>query len=213
MSQDTQTVKFRLIGAAVVLIGLTLAWWLLLDHDVKRYQETRQAVPARIDIERFDIEEPQPVQQTTQLSKQLAKTKSSEPEPSSNEEARQQQADQTETVAKAKPETAAKPKSQTQKKPQEKAVQHDEKTGLAIAYVVQVGSFGKQENAEQLKRRLLEKKLPAYVKRFNLPQGTVYRVLIGPKLSQARAEEILPFIKLELNLDGQVLRYQPGFEE
>lgn len=209
MAQDAQLIKFRLIGAVVVLVGLTLAWWLLLDNDVKRYQETREAIPARIDIERFDVEKPQPVSLSNHepvQSKPETQAIKSEKKAAANEVLVPIESETHQQTASTKPAITQPPKV-------EKKIQHNEQTGLPIAYVVQVGSFGKQENAEQLKKRLLEKQLPAYVKRFNLPQGTVYRVLIGPKLSRGRAEEVLPFIKLELNLEGQVLRYQPGFEE
>lgn len=203
MAEDAQNIKFRLIGAAVVVVGLTLAWWLLLDHDVKRYQETRATVPAKIDIERFDVEKPQPVrgQEVLEQERQAMAVKK-EPQSSARVQAVEpvEQAKSVEKKAKVTP-------------PAEKMIEHDEYTGLPVAYVVQVGSFGKQDNAEQLKKRLLDKNLPAYVKRFNLAQGIVYRVLIGPKLSKSRADEILPYLKLELNLDGQVLRYKPGFEE
>lgn len=210
MTQDAQLIKFRLIGAAVVIVGITLAWWLLLDNDVKRYQETRETIPARIDIERFDVEKPQAVNSSKVEKEVEAVVK----EPIAVVSA-QDKSKATQAAAVVKPTSAAKPepdiKPVTPK--QEKKIQHDEATGMPIAYVVQVGSFGKFENADQLKKRLLEKQLPAYVKRFNLEQGTIYRVLIGPKLAKERAEELLPFIKLELNLDGQVLRYKPGFEE
>lgn len=217
MAQDTQNIKFRLIGAAVVVVSLTLAWWLLLDHDVKRYQETRVAVPARIDIERFDVEQPQSVRGQEQLEQERqAMAAKKEPKKPTQVQTVEPKKPAVKPIEQAKPvvkQTKPAAKTAHVKPAAEKMIEHDEQTGLPIAYVVQVGSFGKQDNAEQLKKRLLDKNLPAYVKRFNLAQGAVYRVLIGPKLSKSRAEEILPFIKLELNLDGQVLRYKPGFEE
>lgn len=209
MTQDAQLIKFRLIGAAVVIVGITLAWWLLLDNDVKRYQETRETIPARIDIERFDVEKPQAVS-SSKVEKETVAKEPIAVVPTQEKPKTEQAAVDAKPAPIVKPEAVIKPEPALK---QEKKIQHDEVTGMPIAYVVQVGSFGKFENADQLKKRLLEKQLPAYVKRFNLEQGTIYRVLIGPKLAKERAEELLPFIKLELNLDGQVLRYKPGFEE
>lgn len=207
MGQDTQAVKFRLIGAAVVVVVAVLAWWLLLSHDVRRYQETRESIPQPIHVERFDVQEPEAVPAKQQIVAETVKKQEQEkPAVKPAVQAKPASKEPQEKVSKvsSKPATAS-------SKP-EPMVKHDEH-GLPIAYVVQAGSFSQKDNANQLKGRLLEKNLPAYVKQFNLPQGPVFRVLIGPKLSKSRAEEIIPYLKLSFNLDGQVLRYKPGFEE
>lgn len=195
MTTDTQTIKYRLIGAAVILISLVLGWWLFLDHDVQRYQDIKRNIPEPLPIERFDIAEPQPLigtpVQPAESAPVAEPAEETVPEPVHNE-----------------PTPAAQPAAQTAA-----PLAKPDAQGLPEAWVVQAGSFGSKGNADQLQKRMLDANLPAYVKVFNLPEGKRYRVLLGPKLNRQQAESLLPRLQKEFALQGQLLRYQPGFEE
>ncbi len=212
MTASNQAIKFRLVGALVVLLSFVLAWWLFLDHDVKRYQTTKQNIPEPMQIERFDIAEPTPVIEpmaVAEVDKTAAKpapvkqpsTAASQP-PKAKAVEQSKEVEQPKVVEKT-PEKAKAPSVFVQKNEQD----------LVEAWVVQAGSFGDAENAKLLQQKLLAKSLPAYVKRFKVKDKTYHRVLIGPKLSRAHAEKILPQLKKDFQLDGQILRFQAGFEE
>jgi len=66
--------------------------------------------------------------------------------------------------------------------------------GLPQSWVVQVGSFSSQANADALKARLREKGYPAFTKGNPADKTAAVRVFVGPKLSRERAD----LIKLEL---------------
>lgn len=66
--------------------------------------------------------------------------------------------------------------------------------GLPQSWVVQVGSFSSQANADALKARLREKGYPAFTKVNPADRKAAVRVFVGPKLSRERAD----LIKLEL---------------
>ena len=55
---NSQSVKYRLIGALVIVFSFSLAWLLLLDHDVQRHQDWQSSMPKKVDVERFDIDKP-----------------------------------------------------------------------------------------------------------------------------------------------------------
>lgn len=207
MTASNQAIKFRLVGALVVLLSFVLAWWLFLDHDVKRYQTTKQNIPEPMQIERFDIAEPAPVIEPMAVA-EVDKT-ATKPAPVKQPAAQpakvveQSKAVEQPKVVEKTPEKAKAPSVFVQKNEQD----------LVEAWVVQAGSFGDAANAKLLQQKLSAKSLPAYVKRFKVKDKTYHRVLIGPKLSRAHAEKILPQLKKDFQLDGQILRFQAGFEE
>lgn len=202
MSNDTQTIKYRLIGALVVLMLFVLVWWLFLDHDVKRYQDTKRGIPEPLQIERFDVAEAKPVQTIEKTVEPLHLIDVDTSKPAVVETVEEVAVANEQAAEVAKPAQPAKPA----------LVQLDEQ-GRAEAWVVQAASFENQDNARQLQQRMLNQKLPAYIKVFNLPEGKRYRVLLGPKLSKQKADNLLPQLKKDYQIEGRVLRYQAGFEE
>lgn len=206
MSNDTQAIKYRLIGALVVLMLFVLVWWLFLDHDVKRYQDTKRSIPEPLEIQRFEVAEPTPVVAIEENVEPIRLTDVD----TSKEAAVTVKETPKETPAPEPAPVSTSPK--TAEKTPSRLVQHDEQ-GRAEAWVVQAASFSNEDNAKQLQQRMLDKKLPAYIKVFNLPEGRRYRVLLGPKLSKQHADNLLPQLKKDYQIEGRVLRYQAGFEE
>lgn len=204
MTEDTQKVTYRLIGAIAILVLVVLFWWLFLDHDVKRYQETKQSIPVPLKVERFEItpaQAPEPVVQTAVVEPQkiVEVTAAS---------------DAKKDLAKPEPETA--PVAQVQAKvadktPVKQQVKVD-KAGVIEAWVVQVASFSKEQNARELEADLLKANYPAYFKQFNLDKGTFYRVYIGPKMSLQETKEIAQAVEKKFKLKGQIRQYKAGFE-
>lgn len=182
---DFHTIKYRLIGAAIIVISLVLSWWLFLDHDVRRYQNIQSAQPEPLAIERFDIAKPV-----------------KPPEPAVEEKNEVKEEEKAPVDKNVKP--AAKPVTPY--------ASVDDK-GLPEAWVLQVASFQQPKNAEQLKDKLLAADMPAYVKKFKLESGVSYRVLVGPKLNRQRAEEMLKQVKQDFKLNGLIIRYKPGYEQ
>lgn len=81
--------------------------------------------------------------------------------------------------------TAAKP-AQAAAKPAE-TFQLDQH-GLPVAWVVQVGSFSTQANADKIKQTLQDKGFKAYTQSVKTDKGSAIKVYVGPKLSRERAD-------------------------
>jgi len=76
----------------------------------------------------------------------------------------------------------------------------------AVKYVVQVGSFKKQSDAEKVKSRL-QKTFAVEVRRADLGEkGLWYRVLVGPVSSSAEAAKIKDSLQQGFKLSGFVKR-------
>lgn len=200
-----ETIKYRVIGALVIVISLSLAWWLLLDHDVRRLQDNQQGIPKPIKIKRISLPEETPPQPKTLTD--AAKTA---------QEAQQQPPQEPEPIAEPVQEDEPAPKARPKKtkaseKPETLARLNSQ--GLPEAWVLQVASFKHQANANSLKDKLLAKDFPAYVKVFNLPEGKVYRVLLGPKLSKDKAKEMAKSVEKAFSIKTMLMAYQAGFAQ
>jgi DedD protein len=71
--------------------------------------------------------------------------------------------------------------------------------GLPQTWVVQVGSFSSQANADALKAKLREKGYAAFTKGNPADKSAAVRVFVGPKLSRERADQIK--LELQKNFD------------
>ncbi|MFK5913139.1 MAG: SPOR domain-containing protein [Woeseiaceae bacterium] len=74
-------------------------------------------------------------------------------------------------------------------------------------WAVQVGSFGKKQNALSLKEKLRKKKRHAFVERLVKNNKAVYRVRVGPVSSEKKAKSLKKKLKAEFKLDGLIVRH------
>lgn len=80
------------------------------------------------------------------------------------------------------------------------------KKGLT-AWVVQLGSFGSRENADNLSEKLRQAGYAAFVEPVNTGSETAYRVRVGPELLRSDALALQKKINEQFQQKGIVLRY------
>ncbi|WP_269619103.1 SPOR domain-containing protein [Zhongshania sp. BJYM1] len=81
--------------------------------------------------------------------------------------------------------------------------------GLPPAWVVQVGVFGSQANAEGLKKSLQGAGYKAFVDPVQRNSKTLYRVLVGPVISNEKAVSQQAAINRKFNVKSIVNRFEP----
>lgn len=74
-------------------------------------------------------------------------------------------------------------------------------------WVVQLGSFSNQKNADELVAQLQNKAYRVFVEKISQGGQTVYRVRVGPQRQHADAEAIRDKLARELQLKAMVLHY------
>lgn len=74
-------------------------------------------------------------------------------------------------------------------------------------FVVQLGAFGKTEDAQALRDRVRKAGFPAFSEGVDTENGRLYRVRVGPEVDKASAERLRARIKAELALDGLVVAF------
>jgi DedD protein len=75
------------------------------------------------------------------------------------------------------------------------------------AWVVQLGSFSSQTNAENLILNLQSEGYPAYIEEITVESGSVFRVRVGPEISKSSAEITLTELDEKFSLKGILLQY------
>lgn len=86
----------------------------------------------------------------------------------------------------------------------EEALEHEKKPPLT-AWVIQVGSFGNKEHADQLRDQLRKAGYPAYVESGTKRGAALYRVRVGPELDHERARSQRDTIAQKFSVKGIVL--------
>lgn len=74
-------------------------------------------------------------------------------------------------------------------------------------YVVQVGSFGNQDNAERLKDKLAAVGFPAFVEKTQREKGAIFRVKVGPRTSRGSVDELRIRLHDEAKLEGIIVSH------
>jgi len=81
--------------------------------------------------------------------------------------------------------------------------------GQALAaWVVQVGSFSRQDNATSLRDKLRTKGFKAFVQQARTSEGAVFRVEVGPILKRADADAMRDKLQAQMQLKGLVVPHQ-----
>lgn len=80
------------------------------------------------------------------------------------------------------------------------------RTGVT-AWVVQVGSFNSEENAEALVKRLRQGGYGAFIEQLRNEADLAYRVRVGPELKKISADNIRDALARDIDIDGIVVRY------
>ena len=75
------------------------------------------------------------------------------------------------------------------------------------AWIVQLGSFTDEDNAQSLNIKLREAGYPAFVEPLKTNGKISYRVRVGPEIKRSEADSLLKKLKEKMNLDGIVVSY------
>ncbi len=75
------------------------------------------------------------------------------------------------------------------------------------AWIIQLGSFTSEENAQSLNEKLRKSGYPAFVEPLKKNGQISYRVRVGPEIKRSEAESLLKMLKDKMDLDGIIISY------
>jgi DedD protein len=196
--------KQRLVGGAALFVIGVIAWFWLLSADSPVDPVARESqIPAAPDIKPFVVPEPvapadiPPIESVVAPVAQRSNAVPPSPSPRAAGPKESPRPDTT-AVAKAEPKPAA-----TRTAPETFEL---DQQGLPVAWVVQVGLFSTQTNADKIKAALQDKGFKAYTQVVTAPKPGV-KVLVGPKLSRERADAQKKAIDQALKMNTMVVRF------
>lgn len=94
-------------------------------------------------------------------------------------------------------------------KPEKKTDDKKQKAIVKPAWVIQVGSFGQEDNAENFVTRLKTADFPAFVRSHSDSKRQMYRVFVGPELDKKRAEKNKAELEKRFKVKGILLEFSP----
>ena len=80
---------------------------------------------------------------------------------------------------------------------------------LAEAWVIQVGAFSSEPNAQGLRDKLKAAGYTAFVKGIKGANGPLYKVYVGPEIRRAQMEQQKTELERKYNLKALILKYIP----
>lgn len=195
--------KERLVGAAVIVILAVIFIPMLLDNTEKReISITESNIPPKPETIPDLPEDNDFSSRIIPLQKEAPATGAVEskdkPEP----------VKQPDEIKKT-PEPVVSDQTTTEQIPTTAVVTSEETdTSVGIsAWVVQLGSFSSQENAESLNKKLREAGFRSFVEPLKQKNSVAYRVRVGPELKRSDADAINTKLKQTMKLDGIVVHY------
>ncbi|NNF96966.1 MAG: sporulation protein [Halobacteria archaeon] len=196
---DKHAFKQRLIGA-IVLIALAVIFIpiLLPGHRDLGFSDTESHIPPKPDelenLKVLELEKPIPAPAPREIVRTPIDERSP-PAPTAESEA---------PAVEQKPATA-------DKKPSAPPVKETKSDAASTskAWVVQVGSFSKRDNALRLRDQLRSKGYKTFVEQISTADKTFYRVRVGPVISRSNAVALQKELQTKMKLQDTAVVSHP----
>ena len=196
---DKHAFKQRIIGA-IVLVALAVIFIpiLLPGHRDLGFSDTESHIPAKPDelenLKVLELEKPLPAPAPREIVRTPIDERSP-PAPKTESEP---------PAVEQKPITA----EQKPSPPPVKETKPDTET-TTKAWVVQVGSFSKRDNAMRLRDKLRSKGYKTFVEQISTADKTFYRVRVGPVVSRSNAEALQKELQTKMKLQDTAVVSHP----
>ncbi|RLQ22886.1 hypothetical protein DWB85_05425 [Seongchinamella sediminis] len=206
-----EVLKQRLVGA-LILVALGVVFWpIIFVEPGEQGGATEARIPPRPQVQATPVAAPDIA--GLRPSRDIAR----EPEPEDTErltlapETPSAQAGEAPpAAAETAPEPEPAPLPAAQKTRSEAPVKPAlDAEGIPISWILRVASVSSADNADRLRRELLDMGHKAYVKKIRSNGKTLYRVYVGPKAEKARLERIQGPIDREFGVSSLITRYYP----
>lgn len=196
---DKHAFKQRIIGA-IVLIALAVIFIpiLLPGHRDLGFSDTESHIPAKPDelenLKVLELEKPLPAPAPREIVR-IPIDERSPPAPKTESDAPVVEQKPTTTEKKPSPPPVKETKSDTASTPK--------------AWVVQVGSFSKRDNAMRLRDQLRSKGYKTFVEQISAADKIFYRVRVGPVVSRSNALDLQKELQTKMKLQDTAVVSHP----
>jgi len=205
-----QGLKERLVGAAVIVILAVIFIPMLLDDT-----EDQEVVITETNIPPKPENMPLPpsvderiIPADSNFSSRIIPVQE-EPAVEEVKEPVVQKTEEAVPPAEKKETTSPKPAQTAGQKSAAAAGKNDEPaTNVGVsAWVVQLGSFSSEKNAQELNQKLKQAGFRSFVEPLKQNNTTSYRVRVGPELRRSDAQIIKEKLKSTMQIEGIIVQY------
>ncbi|WP_252465490.1 SPOR domain-containing protein [Microbulbifer okhotskensis] len=195
--------KQRIVGALVLAALAVIFLPSLLDREASGSISETSQIPAEPDIRPIEIAEPQPVANVAPAPVPGDAFQPDLPGEFSNPKAPngEETKDIEVSVSSVKP-------AEQQLAPKKDSSPLVDAYGLPVAWVVQVASYRDESNADKLRNRLMDEGYRAYTRAVETGKGRLVRVLVGPKVNKADAQQLKRELDILLKAQTLVLQFK-----
>lgn len=191
--------RYRLVGAIVLIfVAVLVLPWVFDGAGYESMQGLEQPVPERPEFvapQTPSAPVPAPVDQHAERDRDGGEVGMAEPAPVPAPEARRP----------ADAASAAPPGSTGQEPPRTPTATEPVPDG--VGWAVQVGSFGREENAREQAQRLRAEGFPAFVERASANGRAVWRVKVGPRAQRDEALRLRDEVQRRTDVSGIVIAH------
>lgn len=197
-----ESMKHRLVGAAV-LVGLgVIAWPVVFDTTPVREISQRSQIPSPPAEQPFTVPEPDPVSlpeapDSAALREQVPDAPTPDPVPAAD------------PVPAGGAEAATQPAPVVAATPDPVPPVSTDARGLPEQWALQLGVFSDRANAMELRQRAEKAGFHALVQAVGKGPSARYRVYVEPKLDRAAVQRSAAAVQQKLGIKGYVTRYYP----
>ncbi|MET0026668.1 MAG: SPOR domain-containing protein [Candidatus Thiodiazotropha sp.] len=193
MSLD-ERLKQRLLGGAVLVALIVIFVPMLIEEPVDQQIVSDHSLPVKPLPFRVEPRNPQPAPETPRPVEPPVAVAAPAPKPKPAEPVAP-----PETPVDVKPAVSA---SQNAKPPVDDATRPS-----PSAWMIQVVSLTREDNARKLVEDLRKASLPAQLETARVDGKTHYRVRVGPEVDHRLAQQMVEKIKKEFKLKPKLMRY------
>lgn len=223
-----QNLKQRLVGALVLISLAVIFLPLVFDGQQQQIDTTQYAIPEKptLSLKSVDIE---PIEQQARVQLDAVNVVAQQKQQQDEQIAAQSPVEQASVAqqdvpavptAPAQPPAAqaTAPAKETvatyveQEKQADQALQTappQQTVDLAEAWVIQVGAFSSQPNAEALRDKLKSGGYAAFVKPLKVASGTLFKVYVGPEIRRYRVDQQKLELEQKYKVKALILKHIP----
>lgn len=214
----TPAFKHRLLGTAILVMAGIIFLPDLLDGEKQVVKDDFKVIPNRPEFNGVQQQQVLDSAQFTQLEQQLAQQAVAENALDADNESAAAGADSSNDAQLPSQQyaqvTVTPEQKQTTQKPatQSAGATHNQNALEQAAWVVRVGSFSKEQNANALMLKLRQAGFVTFTRQITNTQGLqLTSVLVGPELRKDKLEQQLPRLQQLTGIERlSVMSYQPA---
>ncbi|MCA1790902.1 MAG: SPOR domain-containing protein [Thioalkalivibrio sp.] len=191
--------RYRMVGAIVLIfVAVLVLPWVFDGAGYESMQGLEQPIPERPEFvapQTPSAPVPVPMGQRAEQDRDGGEKRMAEPAPGP--------APETQGPADAAPAASARSAGQAAAKPPTAT----EPVPDGVGWAVQVGSFGREENAREQAQRLRAEGFAAFVERASASGRGVWRVKVGPRAQRDEALRLRDEVQRRMDVSGIVIAH------